>query len=292
MLVLISLDILMTTNREETLTGFSVTRTVLAFSGFLLAAFPLGAIGSSSGLVEGSPEEAGLRIATEAREIQKGFSSFTANLTMTLRDRRGRESQRHLRLKVLEVDGDGDRTVFLFDRPRDVKGTAFLIHSHKDRPDQQWLYLPALKRVKGISSSKQSGSFMGSEFSYEDMGAVEVEKYTHRFLREEPCADLECLVLERVPKSEDSGYSRQLVWLDREALRTMQIQYFDRRDSHLKTMVVDDYRLYLDRFWRASTITMMNHLTEKSTVLDWSDYEFGADLDPGDFTRTALRRVR
>ena len=258
--------------------------------GIFIAVLSL-AVAPSTGLAE-SAEEAGLRIATDARERQKGFSNFTANLNMILRNKRGQESKRELRLKVIEVDGDGDRTLFVFDRPRDVKGTAFLVHAHKDKADDQWLYLPALKRVKGISASKQSGSFMGSEFSYEDMGAVEVEKYTHRYLREEPCGDFECHVLERIPVSKDSGYSSQLVWLDREELRTMQIQYYDRREEHLKTMAVEGYQQYLDRFWRSSTITMTNHLTGKSTVLLWSDYEFGTDLDTGDFTRTALKRVR
>ena len=239
-----------------------------------------------------SAEEAGLEIATDSRERQKGFGNFTASLTMILRNKRGQESQRELRLKVIEAEGDGDRTLFVFDRPRDVRGTAFLVHAHKDEPDEQWLYLPALKRVKRISSSKQSGSFMGSEFSYEDLGAVEVEKFAHRYLRDEACGDLQCTVLERIPLSEDSGYSRQLVWLDREELRTVQIYFFDRRDEHLKTMVVEDYEKYLDRFWRDGTITMTNHLAGKSTVLNWLDYEFGTDLDLGDFTRTALNRVR
>ena len=109
---------------------------------------------------------------------------------------------------------------------------------------------------------------------------------------DQSCGDLECTVLERVPSSRDSGYSRQLVWLDREELRTMQIQFFDRRDAHLKTMVVEDYKQYLDGFWRSGKVTMTNHLTGKSTVLDWSGYEFGTDLDMGDFTRTTLKRAR
>ena len=263
----------------------------LALAGVFLAVLAL-AVEPPVSRADTSPEEAGFRIATEARERQKGFGNFTANLTMILRNKRGQESERELRLKVIEVEGDGDRTLFVFDRPRDVKGTAFLVHAHKDEPDDQWLYLPALKRVKRISSSKQSGSFMGSEFSYEDMGAVEVEKFTHRYLRDESCTDLECTVLERIPVNRDSGYSRQLVWLDREELRIMQIQFFDRRDEHLKTLVVEDYEKYLDRFWRGAKITMTNHLTGKSTVLLWSDYEFGIDLDVGDFTRTALKRVR
>ena len=244
------------------------------------------------GRAAGGAEETGLGIATEARERQKGFGNFTANLTMILRNRQGRESRRELRLKVIEAEGDGDRTLFVFDRPRDVRGTAFLVHAHKSEPDDQWLWLPALKRVKRISSSRQSGSFMGSEFSYEDMGASEVEKYAHRFLRNEPCGVLECTVSERMPVDRHSGYSHQLVWLDREELRTMKIQFFDRADAHLKTLVVEDYEKFLERYWRGGKLTMTNHLTGKSTVLLWSDIEFGTDLDLDDFTRSALKRAR
>ena len=206
----------------------SLPRPMLALHGLFLAALVWAAV-PSTGRAESSPEEAGLKIATEARERQKGFGNFTASLAMVLRNKRGQESRREIRLKVIEVEDDGDRTMFVFDRPRNVKGTAFLVHAHKTESDEQWLYLPALKRVKRISSSNQSGSFMGSEFSYEDMGATEVEKYTHRFLRDEPCGDLECTVSERIPVGRNSGYSRQLVRLDRDELRTMQIQYFDRR---------------------------------------------------------------
>ena len=273
------------------MTRVSLPHPKLAWSGIVLAAVA-SAVAPPVARAADDAEEAGFRIATEARERQKGFGNFTASLTMVLRNRKGRESRRELHLKVIEVEGDGDRTMFVFDRPRDVKGTAFLVHAHKSDPDEQWLYLPALKRVKRISSSKQSGSFMGSEFSYEDMGATEVEKYTHRLLREEPCGDLECTVSERIPVGRDSGYSRQLVWLDREELRTMQVQYFDRGGAHLKTLVVEDYQKFLDNFWRGGKLTMTNHVTGKSTELLWSNYEFGTDLDLDDFTRTALKRVR
>ena len=273
------------------MTRATLPRTTLALTGIALAGLAW-AVEPTAGRAAESAEERGLRIANEARERDEGFGNFTASLTMILRNKRGQESKRELRLKVIEVEDDGDRTIFVFDRPRNVKGTGFLVHAHKTGPDDQWLYLPALKRVKRISSSKQSGSFMGSEFSYEDMGAVEVEKYTHRHLREEACGELQCIVLERIPKNRDSGYSRHVVWLDKEELRTIQVQYFDRRDKHLKTMVVEDYKKYLERYWRGGRISMTNHLTGKSTVLNWKDYEFGTDLDLGDFTRTALKRAR
>ena len=108
---------------------------MLALSGIVLA-IAAWAVEPSVGRAADSAEEAGLKIATEARERQKGFGNFTASLTMLLRNKRGQESQRELRLKVIEVEGDGDRTLFVFDRPRDVRGTAFLVHAHKDEPDE------------------------------------------------------------------------------------------------------------------------------------------------------------
>ena len=155
-------------------------------------------------------EEAGIEIAREVRARKLGFGNFTARQVMLLRNKRGQESQRQLRVRVLEVEGDGDRSMFVFDQPRDVEGTAFLIYSHKEDADEQWLYLPALKRVKRISSSNRSGSFMGSEFAYEDMSAQEVEKFTYRYLRAEPCGEtpaLTCTVSERFPADPKSGYS-------------------------------------------------------------------------------------
>ena len=239
-----------------------------------------------------TPEEKGLRLALEANASNEGFGDFTAGLTMVLRDRQGRESIRQMRFKVLEVPGDGDKSLFVFDQPRDVQGTALLTHVHANTQDDQWLYLPALERVKRISASTRSGSFMGSEFSYEDMSAPEVEEYTYRYLRDEPCGELTCTVTEQFPLDEKSGYSRKIIWQDTGDLRTWKMELYDRRDAHLKTLTFADYELYLDRYWRAGEQTMVNHLTGASTVLNWTDFQFGTGLEDGEFTQTALRRVR
>ena len=239
-----------------------------------------------------SPDEIGLNIARATDARAQGYGNFTARQTMVLRNKQGQESTRSLRVKVLEVEGDGDKSLFVFDEPRDVEGTAFLIHAHKLEADDQWLYLPALKRVKRISSANRSGSFMGSEFSYEDMGAQELEKYTYRYLRDEPCGELTCTVIERVPTDRKSGYSRQVVWQDRDELRTWKVEYYDRKDAHLKTLTMTGYAQYLDSYWYAGEMTMINHLTGKSTDLNWSDYQFRTDLNDRDFTQTGLKRVR
>ena len=265
--------------------GCLLAALAIAFPGCLAA--PSTAIADAH-----SPEEMGLQIALQAQERGGGFGDFTARQTMILRNRQGQESQRDVRMKVLEVDGDGDKTMFVFDQPRDVKGTAFLVHAHPHDSDDQWLYLPALKRVKRISSSNRSGSFMGSEFAYEDMTNQDVEKFTYKYLRDETCGDLTCSVTERAPVGKGSGYSRQVVWHDRDELRIWKVEYYDRKNAHLKTLTISDYQLYLDRYWFAGRMDMVNHLTGKSTVLNWSDYELQTGLDDSDFTQTSLRRAR
>ncbi len=272
-------------------------RRPLAFRAAVLACLALAAAGVLApppAARAQTPEEAGLAIAVAVRDRESGFEDLAARMDMTLRNRHGKESRRELRVQILETPGDGDKTLFVFDTPRDVKGTALLIHAHREGPDDQWLYLPALKRVKRIASSNRSGSFMGSEFAYEDMGSPEVEKFAYRHLRDEPCGGdgAACSVTERVPTDRKSGYSRQVVWRDRDELRVRKIEYYDRKDTLLKTLAAEDYELYLDRYWQARKLTMTNLQTGKSTVLAWSDIRFRTGLDPRAFGKTGLRRAR
>ena len=267
------------------------TRSMLPF--FALCLITLTYLGATPAYSESpTPEEIGLKIAEDSRARESGFGNFTAQQTMVLRNKHGQESHRQLRVKILEVSDDGDKSLFVFDEPRDVRGTALLIHAHRESADDQWLYLPALKRVKRISSSNRSGSFMGSEFAYEDLTAEAVEKFTYRYLRDEPCGELTCTVSERMPVDKKSGYSRQVVWRDKDELRVWKVAYYDRKDAHLKTLTLGNYQQYLERHWRAGEMTMENHLTGKITVLTWSDFQFQTDLDERDFTRTGLKRVR
>lgn len=239
-----------------------------------------------------TPEEKGLAVALEADFRDSGFGDFEADLQMVLRNRHGQESTRSLRTRTLEVQGDGDKSLVIFDTPNDVKGTAFLSFTHKSGPDDQWLYLPALKRVKRIASNNKSGPFMGSEFAFEDIASQEVEKYTYRFLRDEEVEGTQMLVVEQYPVDPKSGYTRQIVWYDSEHFRPMKIEFYDRKDDLLKTLTYRGYRQYLDRYWRADEMEMVNHQTGKSTLLIWERYAFAQGLDERDFDRNSLRRAR
>ena len=246
----------------------------------------------ASGAYAESPEEKGLAIVREMDSRDRGWKDQRANLVMTLRNRQGQESRRELRISTLEVDGDGDKSLTVFDTPRDVKGTAFLSFTHATKPDDQWLYLPALKRVKRISSRNKSGSFMGSEFAYEDLSSQEIDKYRYKWLRDETLDGKKTMVVEYYPAYENSGYTRQVVWIDSEIMQIVGIEFYDRKNALLKTLTMGDYRRYADRFWRAGVMRMENNQTGKSTEIRWSGYEFGTGLGDRDFNKNALKRAR
>ena len=263
----------------------------IAALGWRAAGYMVLALGGASCLGE-MPEEKGLAIAQEAARRDEGWGDYSAIMRMVLRSSRGQESTRTMRIRSREVANDGDQSLTIFDRPRDVRGTAFLSHAHALRPDDQWLYLPALKRVKRIASANKSGPFMGSEFAYEDVTSSEVEKFSYRWLRDERLGEVDAFVLETVPRYEYSGYTRQVTWLDKQTYRTLKTEFYDRKNALLKTLSVGPYRLYLGKYWRPDKMSMVNHQTGKETDLFWDDYQFANGYGTRDFDRSALDKIR
>lgn len=257
----------------------------------LAAALALAALVAPA-LHAATPEERGLAIAQEADRRDQGFKDSVVTLRMTLRNRQGDTSVRELRTKALEVQGDGDKSLIVFDTPADVKGTALLSFTHKSGPDDQWLFLPALKRVKRIASDNKAGPFMGSEFAYEDLSSQEVEKYTYKHLRDETVDGVPTFVFERYPVDPKSGYTRQVVWMDQAEHRAHKVEYYDRKASLLKTLTAKGFKQYLGKHWRPSELTMVNHQTGKSTVLEFRDYAFATGLKDKDFDQNALQNAK
>ncbi len=239
-----------------------------------------------------TPEGKGLAIAIEADRRDTGWDNQLSDMEMILRNKQGEESKRTLTIKTLEVENDGDKSLTVFDNPRDVKGTAFLSYTHALEPDDQWLYLPALKRVKRISSANKSGPFVGSEFAYEDLSSQEVEKYSYKWLRDETLNGKETFVIERYPAYEYSGYTRQIVWIDKSIYQPLKVEYYDRKNALLKTLTISNYRQYIDKYWRPDSMLMVNHQTGKETLLNWKNYQFNNDLDERDFDLNTLKRSR
>lgn len=245
-----------------------------------------------SSLYAGPAEEKGLAIAIEIERNDKGWKDTVADMKMILRNRQGSESARTIKVKTLEMNKDGDKSLIVFNTPRDIKGTAFLTFSHVIVADQQWMFLPALKRVKRISSANKSGPFMGSQFAYEDIVSFEVDKFKYKYLRNEKIDGRDSYVVETYPQYKYSGYRRQIVWVDTERKIPVKIEYYDRKNSLLKSMVFMNYQQYLGQYWRAGKQKMLNHQNGKSTVIIWTNYKFRTGLASNDFDRSTLKRAR
>jgi len=238
--------------------------------------------------------ERGYEIAARSDRSDRGFGDSRVEMQMILRNAAGQETTRTLWLDTLEITDEnlGDRSIIVFDTPADIEGTALLSHAKILDPDDQWLYLPALKRIKRISSANKSDPFVGSEFAYEDLSSQEVEKYTYKWLRDEAINDHDVFVIERFPQYKNSGYTRQISWMDKKMYQPRKVEYYDRKNTSLKTLVFSEYQQYLDQYWRAGKMKMVNHQTGKRTDLIWENYQYKNELGDRDFDRNTLKRAR
>jgi len=228
-------------------------------------------------------------LAQKTDAALSGFHDADSGMRMTLVNANGQTRDRTMRMKALEGT-EGDKSLMEFLTPADVKGTKFLNYEHLERDDDQWLYLPALKRVKRIASRNKSGAFMGSEFSYEDLSAFNVEKYTYG-------GEAETVELDgkpayksvRFPKEKDSGYTKQVSWVDPQTYLILRVDYYDRKKALLKTAVFSDYRK-VGKVWRIGKIVMTNHQNDKKTILVWENEKIDTGLTAKDFHKRVLKQ--
>lgn len=270
-----------------TLTGSIFIRSII-----IVSLCVVGALVTSVAFADQAANDRGLEIAVAVQAQDDGFGDTESAMTMTLVNRSGKKSIRRIRSRILEVPGDGDKSMTIFDEPADVKGTASLTYSHATEADEQWLFLPALKRVKRISSKNKSGPFMGSEFAFEDISSQEVDKYDYTYLGDESIDGIAVHKIEAVPAYKYSGYTRLINYIDTERLVPIKTEFFDRKNAPLKTLIVSDYEQHLGKYWRAGKMEMQNHQTGKSTTLSWSNYVFQTGLTNKDFRSKSLKRIR
>ncbi len=237
-------------------------------------------------------ERTGLEIMAEVVERDSGFGDSIVDLTMMLFNHQGDKSIRQIKFKTLEMQDDGDKSLSVFNSPKDIKGTAFLSFTHALEADEQWLYLPAIKRVKRISSSNKSGPFLGSEFAFEDLTSFELEKFSYQYLRDETINGIDSFVIEMYPQYKHSGYTRQIMWVDKQRYIPVKVTYYDRKDALLKTLTYKKYQQYLEQYWRSDEMEMENHQNGKKTLLHWNKYQFKVGLSDRDFDRNSLKRSR
>lgn len=238
-------------------------------------------------------EDKGKQVYMDREQLDTGFEDFASNMEMLLKTKTGRTSRREIRMQVLEGSGgQGDKTLVIFKFPRDVKGTALLTHQDLDADDDQWLYMPAFKRIKRIGSRDRTGRFMGTEFIYEDLVGEDVNDYTYQYLGEREYRGKRVDHIERIPISEYSAYSRKEAYVDQETNQPLRVVYFDRKSKLLKTLETEDWVAYKGQFWRPGKMMMTNHQTGDVTILTTPGYEFSQGFTQRNFSKSALERVR
>lgn len=230
----------------------------------------------------------GLEIMTKTEQFNNGFLGETSEMKMVLINAHGDKVERKMQSKVKETASDGDKSIITFLWPADVKGTKMLTWTHKKGNDDQWLYLPALKRVKRITSRNKTGSFMGSEFSYEDLGSQEVEKYTYKFINEDSVDGRKSWTIERKSTDKNSGYSREVVVVDQQYQNPTEVKYYDRKNELLKVAKFKNYKQY-GKYWRASTIEMENQQTKKKSILTWENRQLNKKFPNSHFNQNRLK---
>jgi len=247
----------------------------------------------ATGAVAQSAAEKGRQIVLKSTDSSGGYKTSSASGEMALHSANGKVSKRRFYTKSIEGSGsEGTKSLLVFEWPGDIRNTGLLTHARKNASDRQWLFLPSIRRVKKISSSGRSGSFVGSEFSYQDMVDQDIDKFTYEWLEQSSCpGGGSCDVVDRYPK-EKSGYTKQRMWIDTDESRHRQIQYFGKGSLHVKTLNISGYKKFKGRWWRAARLSMQNHQTGKSTILTWKNRKFGISISSRDLSVSGLKRLK
>ncbi|KAA3611909.1 MAG: outer membrane lipoprotein-sorting protein [Planctomycetota bacterium] len=217
-------------------------------------------------------ETFGRQIAEFADLYDRGWKDEIWQGKMILFDASGDSVERSTVRYTLENPDKGDKSLVRFMTPAEYKGVAALTHENPAGNDDQWLYLPSNRKVQRISGANKTASFQGTEFTYEDLAAIEVNKYKWRFLEEVELRKGEetiaCYKVEGVPQYRDTGYSRLLFWFRQDNFRREQVEYYDRASQLLKVMQSRGWEAVHGRFQRPAIMEMKNVQTKKSTLLE------------------------
>lgn len=211
-----------------------------------------------------------------------------SDMTMTLINSKGKQRQRFLH-QYFKDYGDIEKSIMFFKSPADVKNTSFMNYSYDDdRDDDQWLYLPALKKVKRISGGSKDDYFMGSDFTYEDMEKRSPSKDNHKLLKTETLNGKECYVIESTPK-EEGQYSKRVAWVIKDKWIPLKIEFYDEDEDLLKVLSITKYE-EMQGYWIITTQLMENVQREHKTVIGLTNIKIENGIGDAYFTQRAMAK--
>ena len=217
--------------------------------------------------------------------------------TMILINDRGQTRERKsATLAKLQANGIDSKLLVKFLSPADIKGTGFLQVEHSGADDDQWIYLPALKKTRRLVANNKKDSFVGSDFSYGDILLPKVEFYKHALLRTEALDGQDNYVIESVPRDDnvkrDSGYSKKFTWVRKDNFLETKVEYYDVNERLLKTQTISGHKLVEPETqrWIAMRREMVNHQTKHKTIFTFDRIESGVPVADDAFTTRSIER--
>ena len=236
-------------------------------------------------------EMTGQEIMKKQKELHK-VQTEIGNEIMLLVDKDGSKERRQVKRYAKETGQDIHRYLIVFLDPADIKGTALLTWEQKERENDQWLYLPAQKKMQRIAKGSKKNYFMGTDFTYEDMEPEDIDNFIYKILRSEKLSQdkqvSECYVIESVPankeKKKESGYSKRIMWIEKEYLYTLKVEFYDRRDRLQKVQTNHALINVSGTIWRAKKSLMKHLLRDHKTLTGTTSREINNPLKDSVFT--------
>lgn len=208
-------------------------------------------------------------------------------LTMTLINNRGEQRVRNL-FQFIKNDDKVEKKIMFFLSPADVRNTSFMNWSYTDgRADDQWIYLPALRRVRRISSDSKGDYFMGSDFTYDDLGDRHPNLDTHKILREETIDGKACYVVESVPKDANYMYSKTITWVMKDNFLGLKREFYDDRGRLLKTLSLKNYER-ISGFWTILEVEMQNVQRNHRTNMKFTNVKKNQGIPDSKFSERSM----
>ncbi|MDH3325917.1 MAG: outer membrane lipoprotein-sorting protein [Gammaproteobacteria bacterium] len=242
-------------------------------------------------------DDAKARAIMEKVDARDDGDNQISDMEMILIDKRGKQRVRKIHSLSKDIGEDSYRIMF-FQEPADVRNTGFLTYDYDDasKDDDQWLYLPALKKSKRISTSDKSGSFMGSDFSYSDMTSRDLGDYDFTFKKEMEVNGVKVWVIESVPRTEDvikeTGSTKGMVFVRQDNYVAIRSISWLKKGKKLKYMDMKGLEL-IDGIWTPTEIhmtTKSGKITEHKSILKFTNIKFNQPLDKDKFSVRRLEK--
>lgn len=242
-----------------------------------------------------SAEMTGREIMEKQKSLHEVKDQKEAHL-MKLVNKKGKVRKRKMLTYAMKTASGVNRSMLVFMAPKDIRGTGLLTWEQKDRDDDQWLYLPASKKEKRISSSGKKNRFMGTDFAYEDMRPEDLDAHKYSLLGSEVIDGNDCYVIEALPatakEKKESGYSKRSIWVRKDIFFTVKADFYNKRGRLFKTQKNIKLTKVTDRAWRSNLIVMKDLKKKHETHLAVKKRVVNTGLKENLFTLRKLKSIR